>query len=436
MVEKRKRRPAGNGATAESLATADSLNESTDLDSLLSAILGDRADDTPQKKSLRPAKAATLQLAEVERPITPEHRPAAPEDENGFAWQTDRLALLDDPDRPNVRTMERPSAESSSQPIQEGSRTNIYTRRRTRHGRSRTMLSIGAVPVLILLGVFGLRRINTPVPAADTTAVPAPAAVTVPPPSPPTEVVGPPAIVASTVAATTAVKPPPTAVQPPPPTPRRVDDSPTLAVSARPASSIRPSNPSSDRPSTATVGVRPDAVANRSTPPAATSTEVSTAAPPTPVESSPPAATTAPLAPDAPTPQPVATPETAPDIATVRIENPPPPAAARPAAAATAAVPANRPTQPRLVTGGAPDYPLQLRSAKIGGTVEVTVRIDAAGRVTSAQSSSGPPLLRTAAEAAVMRWRYQPALMNGVPVQTETSVRFVFDPQTRPREEN
>ena len=85
------------------------------------------------------------------------------------------------------------------------------------------------------------------------------------------------------------------------------------------------------------------------------------------------------------------------------------------------------------MTGGAPDYPRELRAAKIGGTVEVTVTIDAAGRVKAARSLSGPQLLRAAAEAAVMRWRYQPAMLNGAPVQTETSVRFVFDPQTRAR---
>ena len=62
--------------------------------------------------------------------------------------------------------------------------------------------------------------------------------------------------------------------------------------------------------------------------------------------------------------------------------------------------------------------------------------IDATGRVISARALSGPPqLLRAAAEAAVMRWRYQPAMLNGVPVQTETNVRFVFDSQARARKE-
>ena len=45
MLEKR--RPAGDEVTAES------LNESTDLDSLLSAILGDRADGRHDLRKLR-----------------------------------------------------------------------------------------------------------------------------------------------------------------------------------------------------------------------------------------------------------------------------------------------------------------------------------------------------------------------------------------------
>ena len=228
MLEKR--RPAGDEVSAES------LNESTNLDSLLSAILGDRADDKLPKDPPPPSKVATFRLAEVKPAIMPEHGPAAPEDQDSLDWQTDRLALLDDPNRPNVRTMERRSEEDSSvvsrsfASIREESRSYISTRA-GRHGRSRTSLSIGAVSVLIMLGVFGLRQINRPVPAADTTgagttAVPAPAAETVPPPSPPTEVAGTPAIGASAVAATTAVQPPPTA-------PRRVDDPPRRAVSDR-----------------------------------------------------------------------------------------------------------------------------------------------------------------------------------------------------------
>ena len=77
MVEKR--RAAGNEVTAAS------LNESTDLDSLLSAILGDRADDTVHDEPPRPANGATFRFAGFEQPILTDHGPAAPEDGDGLA---------------------------------------------------------------------------------------------------------------------------------------------------------------------------------------------------------------------------------------------------------------------------------------------------------------------------------------------------------------
>ena len=346
MLEKR--RPAGDEGAAES------LNESTDLDSLLSAILGDRADDTLDKEPARSATAATLRL-EVERLLMSLHPPATLEDHDKLSLETGRLALLDYPDRPYVRTIERRSEEDSNPSI-EGSRSQIYSRAGTRHGRSRTfLLSMSAVPVLILLSVFGLRQFNRTAPAADpgagTGAVPAPAVVVVTPTSPSIGGAATPAIDASGLAAAPAVPSPPKALI-------RVDDLPRRAVSDGSRISIRPSNLTTSRAPTVTVGERPATVAGRSAPPPATPTEAAATVPPTPVASPSPAATTATPALDAPTPQPAVTRETAPDSATVRVVNPPSPPAAGPAAAATtAAVPVSRPTQPRLVTGGAPEIP-------------------------------------------------------------------------------
>lgn len=113
-------------------------------------------------------------------------------------------------------------------------------------------------------------------------------------------------------------------------------------------------------------------------------------------------------------------------------------AAPAPAAAAAAPVPAGLPRQtaPRLLTGSAPEYPAALRTAKIGGSVEVRFTIDRSGRVINVQSSSGPLQLRSAAEAAVRRWRYEAARVDNLAVETQTSIRFNFDPSTtrRPQE--
>ena len=118
------------------------------------------------------------------------------------------------------------------------------------------------------------------------------------------------------------------------------------------------------------------------------------------------------------------------DAAAVKGEEPVPAAAAsRPAAAL-------RRTAARLVTGPAPEYPPALRTARIGGSVELLLTIDATGRVIKVQSVTGHPQLRSAAEAAVRRWRYEAARLDNLAVETQTMVRFYFDPSTehRPQE--
>jgi protein TonB len=87
-----------------------------------------------------------------------------------------------------------------------------------------------------------------------------------------------------------------------------------------------------------------------------------------------------------------------------------------------------RATAPRLLSGGVPEYLNALRAARVGGTVQVRITIDATGRVAKAESVSGPRPLREAAEQAVRQWRYQPATRNGAPIDSETMVSFTFVP--------
>jgi len=130
-----------------------------------------------------------------------------------------------------------------------------------------------------------------------------------------------------------------------------------------------------------------------------------------------------------------------------RISDSAPPAVASGATAVTAAEPVPTAAAPpraavpqrtaaRLVTGPAPEYPAALRTARIGGSVEVLLTIDAAGRVVKAQSLTGHPQLRSAAEAAAKRWRYEAARLDNLAVETQTMVRFNFDPsaERRPQE--
>jgi TonB family protein len=71
-------------------------------------------------------------------------------------------------------------------------------------------------------------------------------------------------------------------------------------------------------------------------------------------------------------------------------------------------------------------YPEDARTRGIEGTVEVEAVISRTGAVEYARAVSGDPHLRSAAEEAVMKWRYKPYTINGTPVQAVTQVRVNF----------
>jgi TonB family protein len=56
----------------------------------------------------------------------------------------------------------------------------------------------------------------------------------------------------------------------------------------------------------------------------------------------------------------------------------------------------------------APNYPPIAKAARAEGVVTVDVKVDGAGRVSSASAMSGHPLLQQAAVAAAKRWEFDP----------------------------
>ena len=72
--------------------------------------------------------------------------------------------------------------------------------------------------------------------------------------------------------------------------------------------------------------------------------------------------------------------------------------------------------EPELVTTVPPEYPLAARESQTTGDVAVDVIIESDGRVGAATAVSGPAILRAAAQAALRRWRFRPAVLDGVPV--------------------
>jgi protein TonB len=73
-----------------------------------------------------------------------------------------------------------------------------------------------------------------------------------------------------------------------------------------------------------------------------------------------------------------------------------------------------------------PDYPAVPRAMRLEGTVVLQATISRAGTIENLRVVSGPALLRQAALNAVQQWRYRPYLLNGEPVEAETTVNVQF----------
>ena len=74
-----------------------------------------------------------------------------------------------------------------------------------------------------------------------------------------------------------------------------------------------------------------------------------------------------------------------------------------------------------------PTYPTVARVARIHGEVVLTALIDKDGNIENLQVVSGHPLLAPAAINAVRQWRYKPYLLNGQPVEVETTITVNFE---------
>jgi protein TonB len=74
-----------------------------------------------------------------------------------------------------------------------------------------------------------------------------------------------------------------------------------------------------------------------------------------------------------------------------------------------------------------PQYPAIAKAARIQGTVVLQATISKSGGIENLRVISGPPMLQQAAMEAVRSWRYKPYLLNGDPVEVETTVNVVFN---------
>ncbi len=120
---------------------------------------------------------------------------------------------------------------------------------------------------------------------------------------------------------------------------------------------------------------------------------------------------------------------------------PPPPVSAQkpniPAPQATKAQPAPAAANSSSRVGGvaqpativrrvAAVYPSIAKAGHISGIVRVRATIGTNGKVKRATAMSGPQILRNAAVDSVMKWLYNPAILDGEPVEIETQVDVSF----------
>jgi len=73
-----------------------------------------------------------------------------------------------------------------------------------------------------------------------------------------------------------------------------------------------------------------------------------------------------------------------------------------------------------------PIYPAIAKSTHTQGTVVVEATISRQGTIENLRVVEGPPLLRQAAIDAVAAAQYRPFLLNGEPVEVQTSIRVIF----------
>jgi TonB family protein len=73
-----------------------------------------------------------------------------------------------------------------------------------------------------------------------------------------------------------------------------------------------------------------------------------------------------------------------------------------------------------------PVYPIEAKKRRIQGTVELKARIGKNGTMEALRVISGPKQLEQSAMDAVRQWTYKPYLLNGAPVEVDTTIKVIY----------
>jgi protein TonB len=79
-----------------------------------------------------------------------------------------------------------------------------------------------------------------------------------------------------------------------------------------------------------------------------------------------------------------------------------------------------------LVQKSTPVYPPIAKTAHVSGTVVIQATISKTGAVGNLRAVSGPAMLRQAALDSVKTWRFRPYMLDGEPVEVDTTVNVTF----------
>jgi periplasmic protein TonB len=83
-------------------------------------------------------------------------------------------------------------------------------------------------------------------------------------------------------------------------------------------------------------------------------------------------------------------------------------------------------TQGLIIRRVQPAYPPLARQARIQGPVVLQAEIGRDGSIQNLRLISGHPMLAPAAIEAIKQWKYKPYILNGEPVEVETTITFNF----------
>jgi TonB family protein len=73
-----------------------------------------------------------------------------------------------------------------------------------------------------------------------------------------------------------------------------------------------------------------------------------------------------------------------------------------------------------------PEYPRLAKAARVSGIVTLRATISKTGEIVDLHVECGPTILQEPSVKAIREWKYRPYLLNGTPVEVQTTIKVTF----------